>query len=269
MQGSYFHHLFLLCIWLSVKAPQLGCDAVSISGQEDRAAANQCWQKCSLAVNVNRSTAKAFESPETCYKECLKKSRNHQFAGNEQGTALPRRIKRASNMISNSTQISGGYNCEDYINKKSFIQKSHIFIGLNPFPKDQKFYNAKICWNISSAIERNWTQEYMVIWETLHTTDCNPVQVKHESTGFFSHNVTKYPDDNIISVMVASLSQENDGSLSSRYKFQTNRFDLATNRSLTELLKVSLCYKNMSNFDRVTRLTWFCGNLNQSEKSTI
>ena len=61
MQGSYFHHLFLLCIWLSVKAPQLGCDAVSISGQEDRAAANQCWQKCSLAANVSRSTAKAFE----------------------------------------------------------------------------------------------------------------------------------------------------------------------------------------------------------------
>ena len=61
MQGSYFHQLFLLCIWLSVKAPQLGCDAVSISGQEDRAAANQCWQKCSLAANVSRSTAKAFE----------------------------------------------------------------------------------------------------------------------------------------------------------------------------------------------------------------
>ena len=53
MQGSRFHHLFLLCIWLSVKAPQLGCDAVSIS--------DQCWKNCSLAVNVNRSTAKAFE----------------------------------------------------------------------------------------------------------------------------------------------------------------------------------------------------------------
>ena len=54
MQGSYFHHLFLLCIWLLVKAPQLGCDAVSISGPQDRAAANQCQQNCSLA-------AKAFE----------------------------------------------------------------------------------------------------------------------------------------------------------------------------------------------------------------
>ncbi|XP_067056716.1 uncharacterized protein [Acropora muricata] len=66
MQGSYFHHLFLLCIWLSVKAPQLGCDAVSIS--------DQCLQNCSLAVNVSRSTAKPVESQETCYNECLKKN---------------------------------------------------------------------------------------------------------------------------------------------------------------------------------------------------
>ncbi|XP_015774096.1 PREDICTED: uncharacterized protein LOC107352276 isoform X2 [Acropora digitifera] len=103
MQGSYFHQLLLLCIWLSVKVPQLGCDAVSTSGQEDIAAANQCWQKCSLAANVSRSTAKAFESPETCYKECLKKSRNHQFAGNDQGKALSRRIKRDANMSTDST----------------------------------------------------------------------------------------------------------------------------------------------------------------------
>ena len=61
MHGSYFHHLFLVCIWLSVKAPQLGCDAVSINGQEDRAAANQCWEKCSLAANVSRSAAKVLE----------------------------------------------------------------------------------------------------------------------------------------------------------------------------------------------------------------
>ena len=61
MQGSYFHRLFLLCLWLLVKAPQLGCDAVSISGEEYEAAINQCQQKCSPAVNVSRSTAKAFE----------------------------------------------------------------------------------------------------------------------------------------------------------------------------------------------------------------
>lgn len=61
MHGSYFHHLFLVCIWLSVKAPQLGCDTVSVNGEQDRAAANQCRHKCSLAANVSRSAIKAFE----------------------------------------------------------------------------------------------------------------------------------------------------------------------------------------------------------------
>ncbi|XP_074633332.1 uncharacterized protein LOC141892077 isoform X2 [Acropora palmata] len=252
MQGSYFHHLFLLCIWLSVKVPQLGCDAVSISGQEDRAAANQCWQKCSLAANVSRSTAKAFESPETCYKECLKKSRNHQFAGNEQGAALSRRIKRASNMTSNSTQISGkqeGSTCLDYVNKKSFISKTKIHVGLTRF--DQKFYSAKICWNISSAIEKNWTEGYMVIWEILFTTNCSAVRGMNKSTGFFSVNVTKEDDADFISVMVASLSQENDGSLSAKDQFQTNNFYEATPPS------IPLTAEN------------FCGRLLPSPRETV
>ncbi|XP_044165813.1 uncharacterized protein LOC122949818 [Acropora millepora] len=100
--------------------------------------------------------------------------------------------------------------------KKSFIPKSDIRVRLIRF--DQKFYNAKICWSISSAIERNWTKGYMVIWKILETKNCSEVPGMHKSTGFLSVNITKDSGANEIYVMVASLSQEYDGSLSAKFQ---------------------------------------------------
>ncbi|XP_044174808.1 uncharacterized protein LOC114976864 isoform X2 [Acropora millepora] len=227
MQGSYFHHLFLLCIWLSVQVPQLGCDAVSISGQEDRAAANQCWQKCSLAANVSRSTAKAFESPETCYKECLKKSRNHQFAGNDQGKALSRRIKRDANMSTDlKPNCSGKVVCMEYVRNKSSIKRKDIQIGLEPIASSQNFYRVSICWETSSGIARNWTDGYMVTYRSGSKMTCCPVPDMR--TSYFSFIVTNDSASGFLKVMVISLSEDRDDSNQESNNFQQITFEEAT-----------------------------------------
>ncbi|XP_015778266.1 PREDICTED: uncharacterized protein LOC107356138 [Acropora digitifera] len=230
MQGSYFHHLFLLCLWLLVKAPQLGCDAVSISGQDDRAAANQCWQKCSLAVNVSRSTAKAFESAETCYKECLKNVRSHQFAGNEQVRALSRRIKRDLNTNTNSVEQLEEDKCLEFLDTKSFLRRTHVKIYL--VARGPKFYYANISWNISSDTKRNWTEGYLVLYtlqinpDTYADIHCHRVLGMNTSfTGFNirNENLTRF---SALSVMVFSLSQEREDPNDSDWK--TIRFPEAT-----------------------------------------
>nr|ABK78770.1 TIR1 [Acropora millepora] len=218
MQGSYFHHLFLLCIWLSVKVPQLGCDAVSVSGQEDRAAANQCWQKCSLAANVTRSTAKAFESPETCYKECLKKSRSHQFTGNEQVRALSRRIKRDSRVSTNSTPISvvPGDDCVKFMKNYSYLPGKYIKVTLEYIPSGRgpPSFNASISWNVSSDFISNWTEGYIVLYQLQISIEeeSKPIclRVPDMNARFTSFNITNKRLKNKfeIYVMVISFSQE-------------------------------------------------------------
>ncbi|XP_015778270.1 PREDICTED: uncharacterized protein LOC107356139 isoform X2 [Acropora digitifera] len=183
MQGSYFHHLFLLCIWLLVKAPQLGCDAVSISGQEDRTAANQCRQKCSLAANVSRSTAKAFESPETCYKECLKKSQA---------------------------------DCKKFEKNYSYIPEKYIKVTLEYIPSGRgpPSFNASISWNVPSDSISNWTQGYMVLYvlQISPGKENEPIcwRVPYMDTSFTSRKITNKDLNNKseIYVMVTSLSQE-------------------------------------------------------------
>ncbi|XP_067016055.1 uncharacterized protein [Acropora muricata] len=247
MQGSYFHHLFLLCIWLLVKAPQLGCDAVSISGQEDRTAANQCRQKCSLAANVSRSTAKAFESPETCYKECLKKSRSHQFAGNEQAKALSRRIKRDSHVSTNSTPIS--VEPEDECMKfrvnysyYSYLPKKDIKVTLEYIPSGRgpPSFNASISWNVPSDFISNWTEGYMVLYvlQISPEEEKKPIcrRVPDMNTSFTSFNITNKGLNNKseIYVMVISLSQEGAPGNGSPWRWAKFSMDALPPRVRTE-----------------------------------
>ncbi|XP_067016057.1 uncharacterized protein [Acropora muricata] len=187
MQGSYFHHLFLLCIWLLVKAPQLGCD-----GKEDGALADQCWQKCRLILG-------GFYSAEACYRECLKKGQD---------------------------------NCFEFLESKSFLPRTHVKIHL--VARGPKFYYAKISWNISSDITRNWTRGYLVLYalqinqDTLANLHCRREHEMNTSfTGFYFKN-ENLTQSSALYVMVFSLSQERENLELPYDAWKTIRFPEAT-----------------------------------------
>ncbi|XP_068705315.1 uncharacterized protein [Montipora foliosa] len=150
MQLSYFYHVFLAYVWLSLEAPHLCRSAVVASRKKQNlqqylTAINTCLQKCSGDVNARRPMMKITEGQQPCYDECL--------------------LKIAQIIWANAMQHGDthGKECDDSLYTKDALNETYIHINFLPCTSGSKTYDARVSWTPRPEFTNNWTG-YKVVY---------------------------------------------------------------------------------------------------------